>query len=102
MFKCGGKTPQTRAGAWKPLFEQHSGESGHRRAANSDDVDVFYLSHSMTAGSRISSVPLACASRRVRTPRGKVSMGRAVWPIGAPYTMGMPRGLRIRLQISRK
>src|SRR5882724_575054 len=73
----------------KALFAQHSGERSHGRAANSDDVNMFCqspfsLSHSMTAGSRISSVPLPRASRRARTPRGKVNIGRAVWPIGAP------------------
>ena len=101
--ECGCWRINSRVGAGdaKTFFAQHSGERSHGGAADSDDVNVLSLyrtlinvsiscvsnmglSHAMTAGSRISSVPLFSAFRRARMPRGIVSIGRAVWPMGAP------------------
>src|SRR5882724_1013333 len=91
---CGRINSRVRAGDIETGFAQHSGERRHGRAADADDVDVFCfkwtgviqldLTHSMTAGSRISSCPSPSATSRARTPSGIVSMERAVWPMGAP------------------
>ncbi len=45
--------------------------------------------HAEQAGSRISNLPSPSADRRARTPKGSVSIGREVCPIGAPKTMGI-------------
>ena len=57
---------------------QHAGKRRHRRAANSDYVNVFAAAHGMTAGSSSSKVPAPCAIRRARTPKGMVRIGRRV------------------------
>src|SRR5713226_9296071 len=80
----------------KTGFAQHSRHGRHRRAANGQKVDVVTefqgSDHSTTAGSRISKAPAPRARSRALTPRGKVSIGRSVWPTGAPQTTGTPSG----------
>src|SRR5438309_9419681 len=63
--------------------------------------DTIRYHFSVTAGSRISSFPSPAARSRARTPKGSVSIGRSVWPMGAAETMGTRRGGGIGRQAAR-
>src|SRR5262249_52840031 len=94
------------AGNSEALLAQHSGQGRHGGSGDADDVNVLLLCgigrcHGQTLGSRIFSVPCPSAVRRAGTPRGNVSMARAVCPMGAPKMTGMPRGARMRSATSR-
>src|SRR4029077_5549302 len=90
-----------------PLLE-HPGNGRHRRAGDTQQVNVlesFSLHardhHATHAGSRMlrraaDPLPSPVASSSARMPRGRVKIGRCVCPIGAPQTMGISSGSKMR------
>src|SRR3984957_17181927 len=89
-----------RAGNAPAFLSQHSGQRRPPPPADSNYLNVIPFCHGVTAPSRISSVPAPLALSRARAPSGTVNIGRTVCPTGAPNTIGIPSGFRIRSQTS--
>src|SRR5437773_9387435 len=73
------------------FLAEHARQGRHRGAANSDEIDLHEI---VTAGSSNSNVEGVPTLSLARTPKGTMTFGFEVWPVGNPNRTGMPKSTR--------